>query len=135
MTLLEAYIITFTASFCSLVIEMVAGRILAPFVGVSIYTWTSIIGVILAGISIGAFIGGKLIDRFPTRKTLGWLLLISGIAALTIIPLTHAGCGVSVSGLAHGAHLYHHVDNIFHTGLCPRDNITGCRTAYTEKPR
>ncbi|MEN6615656.1 MAG: fused MFS/spermidine synthase [Syntrophorhabdus sp.] len=88
MTLLEAYIITFTASFCSLVIEMVAGRILAPFVGVSIYTWTSIIGVILAGISIGAFIGGKLVDRFPTRKTLGILLLISGISALTIIPLT-----------------------------------------------
>ena len=55
MTLLEAYIITFTASFCSLVIEMVAGRILAPFVGVSIYTWTSIIGVILAGISIGVY--------------------------------------------------------------------------------
>jgi spermidine synthase len=90
MTLLEAYIITFTASFCSLVIEMVAGRILAPFVGVSIYTWTSIIGVILAGISVGAFIGGQLVDRFPTRKTLGWLLLLSGITALTIIPLTHA---------------------------------------------
>jgi spermidine synthase len=68
---------------------MVAGRILAPFVGVSIYTWTSIIGVILAGISIGAYIGGKLVDRFPFRKTLGWLLLLSGIAALTIIPLTN----------------------------------------------
>lgn len=79
----------FIASFCSLVIEMVAGRILAPFVGVSIYTWTSIIGVILAGISIGAYIGGKLVDRFPFRKTLGWLLLLSGIAALTIIPLTN----------------------------------------------
>ncbi len=89
MTLLEAYIITFIASFCSLVIEMVAGRILAPFVGVSIYTWTSIIGVILAGISIGAYIGGKLADRFPTRKTLGWLLLLSGVTALTIIPLTN----------------------------------------------
>ena len=57
MTLLEAYIVMFIASFCTLVIEMVAGRILAPFVGVSIYTWTSIIGVILAGISIGAYIG------------------------------------------------------------------------------
>ncbi|MCX7965591.1 MAG: fused MFS/spermidine synthase [Syntrophorhabdaceae bacterium] len=90
MSLIEAYIITFIASFCSLVIEMVAGRILAPFVGVSIYTWTSIIGVILAGISIGAYIGGKLADRFPTRKTLGWLLLISGITSLTIIPLTYA---------------------------------------------
>jgi len=89
MSLIEAYIITFIASFCTLVIEMVAGRILAPFVGVSIYTWTSIIGVILAGISIGAYIGGKLVDRFPYRKTLGWLLLLSGITALSIIPLTH----------------------------------------------
>jgi spermidine synthase len=89
MSLFEAYIITFIASFCTLVIEMVAGRILAPFVGVSIYTWTSIIGVILAGISIGAYIGGKLVDRFPFRKTLGWLLLLSGITALSIIPLTN----------------------------------------------
>jgi len=89
MSLIEAYIITFIASFCTLVIEMVAGRILAPFVGVSIYTWTSIIGVILAGISIGAYTGGKLVDRFPYRKTLGWLLLISGITSLSIIPLTH----------------------------------------------
>jgi spermidine synthase len=88
MSLLEAYVITFVASFCSLVIEMVAGRILAPFVGVSLYTWTSIIGVILAGISIGAYIGGRVVDRFPHRKTLGILLLLSGIAALGIIPLT-----------------------------------------------
>jgi spermidine synthase len=89
MNLIEAYVIMFIASFCTLVIEMVAGRILAPFVGVSIYTWTSIIGVILAGISIGAYVGGKLVDRFPVRKTLGWLLLLSGISALTIIPFTN----------------------------------------------
>jgi spermidine synthase len=89
MSLLEAYVVTFIASFCTLVIEMVAGRILAPFVGVSIYTWTSIIGVILAGISVGAWIGGMLVDKYPFRKTLGWLLLLSGIMALTIIPLTN----------------------------------------------
>ena len=86
MTLFEAYIITFIASFCTLVIEMVAGRILAPFVGVSIYTWTSIIGVILAGISIGAYIGGKLVDRFPSRKTLGWLLLFRESQPLPSFP-------------------------------------------------
>src|SRR5690349_4559743 len=50
--------IVFVASFCLLVIELVAGRILAPYVGVSLYTWTSIIGVVLAGISIGAWVGG-----------------------------------------------------------------------------
>ena len=90
MSLLGAYVITFIASFCSLVIEMVAGRILAPFVGVSLYTWTSIIGVILAGISIGAYIGGRLVDRFPHRRTLALLLFLSGAAALSIIPLTRS---------------------------------------------
>ena len=88
MHIITAYIITFIASFCMLVIEIVAGRILAPFVGVSLYTWTSIIGVVLAGISIGAFFGGKLADRYPDTKTLGWLLLISGIATLSIAPVT-----------------------------------------------
>jgi predicted membrane-bound spermidine synthase len=88
VNLKEAYLITFIASFCTLVIEIAAGRILAPFVGVSIYTWTSIIGVILAGISIGAYIGGKLGDRFPRITTVGWLLLLSGITTLTVIPLT-----------------------------------------------
>jgi spermidine synthase len=93
MNIITAYIITFIASFCILVIEIVAGRILAPFVGVSLYTWTSIIGVVLAGISIGAFAGGKLADRFPYRKTLEWLLLISGIATILISPATNIIAG------------------------------------------
>lgn len=85
--IIKANIIVFIASFCTLVIELVAGRIMAPYVGVSLYTWTSIIGVVLAGISIGAYIGGLLADRFPTPATLGWLLLLSGIGALAIAPL------------------------------------------------
>jgi hypothetical protein len=36
-----------------LVLEIIAGRLIAPYVGVSLYTWTSIIGVILAGLSLG----------------------------------------------------------------------------------
>jgi spermidine synthase len=86
---MTAYIITFIASFCILVIEIVAGRILAPFVGVSLYTWTSIIGVVLAGISIGAFFGGKLADRYPETRTLIWLLFVAGIATLLISPVTN----------------------------------------------
>jgi len=93
MNIVTAYIISFVSSFCILVIEIVAGRILAPFVGVSLYTWTSIIGVVLTGISIGAYLGGKLADRFPGRKTLGWLLLVSGIATLLISPVTNLAAG------------------------------------------
>src|SRR5512136_735790 len=85
---IKANIIVFIASFCTLVIELVAGRIMAPYVGVSLYTWTSIIGVVLAGISIGAWVGGILADRYPRQATLGWLLFLSGVGALTIAPLT-----------------------------------------------
>ncbi len=87
---IKAVIVVFIASFCTMVIELVAGRIMAPYIGVSLYTWTSIIGVVLAGISIGAFLGGKLADRYPTPRTLGWLLFVSGLAALSISPLTAA---------------------------------------------
>jgi spermidine synthase len=91
-TVIKANVVVFVASFCTLVIELVAGRILAPYIGVSLYTWTSIIGVVLAGISIGAYLGGLLADRFPRQTTLGWLLLLSGVGAFSIVPLTnHVG--------------------------------------------
>jgi spermidine synthase len=86
---IKANIAVFIASFCTLVIELVAGRIMAPYVGVSLYTWTSIIGVVLAGISIGAYLGGRIADRYPRSSTLGWLLFLSGLGAFSISPLTN----------------------------------------------
>lgn len=77
--------IVFVASACSLIIELVAGRIMAPYVGVSLYTWTSIIGVVLAGISLGNYLGGKIADRWGSRKTLGIILLLSGLLSLSIL--------------------------------------------------
>jgi spermidine synthase len=84
----KANTVVFIASFCTLVIELVAGRMMAPYVGVSLYTWTSIIGVVLAGISAGAYLGGRLADRYPRTRTLGWLLVLSGMGAFSIGPLT-----------------------------------------------
>lgn len=84
----RAAIVVFVASFCTLVIEIVAGRVLAPHVGISLYTWTSIIGVVLAGISLGAWAGGALADRRPHASTLGWLLAAAGLTALLIVPAT-----------------------------------------------
>jgi spermidine synthase len=85
--IVKANTVVFIASFCTLVIELVAGRIMAPYVGVSLYTWTSIIGIVLAGISVGAYLGGRLADRYPRSSTLGWLLLLSGVGAFSIAPL------------------------------------------------
>ena len=81
------YLIVFTASACTLILEIVAGRILAPVIGVSLYTWTSIIGVVLAGISVGNYLGGLTADRFPARLTLGIILLVSGVLTVIILPL------------------------------------------------
>src|SRR4030043_296231 len=87
--IIKANIVVFIASFCTLVIELVAGRIMAPYVGVSLYTWTSIIGVVLAGISIGAYVGGLIADRHPRASTLGWLLFLVGLGAFSIPPLSN----------------------------------------------
>ncbi|HEX2834179.1 MAG TPA: fused MFS/spermidine synthase [Thermoanaerobaculia bacterium] len=87
-TIARAAVVTFIASFCTLVVELVAGRVLAPYVGVSLYTWTSIIGVVLAGISLGAYAGGWLADRRPLPSTLGWLLLAAGCTSILIAPAT-----------------------------------------------
>ena len=84
----RAAAIVFVASFCTLVIELVAGRVLAPYVGVSLYTWTSIIGVVLAGISAGAYAGGWLADRRASSATLASLLFASGVTAMLIVPAT-----------------------------------------------
>jgi len=83
----RAYFIVFVASACGLVIEIVAARLLAPVIGVSLYSWRSIIGVVLAGISIGNLVGGRVADRFPSPTTLGIILLAGGVSCLTVVPL------------------------------------------------
>ncbi|MEX2556546.1 MAG: fused MFS/spermidine synthase [Actinomycetota bacterium] len=75
----------FVGSGCLLVLELVAGRILAPTIGVSLYTWTSIIGVVLAGISLGNWLGGRIADRAPGRATLSSLYLLSALTSALIL--------------------------------------------------
>jgi len=48
-----------------LVIEIIGTRILSPFFGSGIYTWTSLIATTLAALSLGYAIGGRLVDKFP----------------------------------------------------------------------
>lgn len=80
--------VVFVASGCTLVLEIAAGRLLAPYLGVSLYTWTSIIGVVLAGISLGNYLGGVVGDLAGSRRTLGLLLAAGGLASLAVLPFT-----------------------------------------------
>ena len=74
--------VIFFANAALLVLQLVAGRLLAPFIGSSLETWTSVIGVFLAGIALGNAFGGKLADRYPTPRTLAVLLALGAVAAL-----------------------------------------------------
>ena len=50
--------------------EITAGRLLAPYVGMSLYSWTAIIAVVLAGLSLGNWCGGYLSDRPSERQVI-----------------------------------------------------------------
>jgi spermidine synthase len=78
----------FIGSGCLLVIEIVGGRILAPEIGVSLYTWTSVIGVVLAGISLGNWLGGRIADRRPGRSILSYEYLLAAAATGLIMLLS-----------------------------------------------
>jgi spermidine synthase len=78
----------FFGSACLLALELVAFRILAPVIGVSLYTWTSVIGVTLAGISLGNFIGGRLADARPGRRMLSYQYLAGAIACAIVLVLS-----------------------------------------------
>jgi len=62
-----------------LAVEIAAGRIVSDRLGASVYTWTSVIGVVLTGLTIGAWIGGMLADRYAPRPLLRLLLVVAAI--------------------------------------------------------
>jgi len=82
----------FGASASVLIVELVALRLLAPYLGLTLETNTMVIGVALAGIAIGAWFGGRAADVVAPRRVLGPLLAVSGIAvAATPVLVRTAG--------------------------------------------
>jgi spermidine synthase len=79
----------FVGSGCLLVLELVAARLVAPIVGVSLYTWTSVIGVVLAGVAIGNYAGGRVADRWPSRSALGLIYVAASGASLAVLAALH----------------------------------------------
>jgi MFS family permease len=82
--LIISYLTSFIGGFCVMAVEIIAGRLIARYLGVSLYTWTSVIGVVLAGISFGNYIGGRIADRFPAQRALSWLFVLASIFCIFI---------------------------------------------------
>jgi len=72
---------------CGLIVmafEIIASRILGPFVGTSITVWTSIIGIILLSLSLGYVIGGRLADKKPLHSRLAIIVILAGILLILV---------------------------------------------------
>lgn len=82
MSLSLARSLVFFTSAAVLVVELLAARLLAPYLGVSLVVFTGIIAVILAGISLGAWLGGRLADSRDPRTLLGPILVAGGLTAM-----------------------------------------------------
>jgi pentatricopeptide repeat protein len=76
----------FLAGAATMVVELAAGRLVARHLGMSLYTWTAIIGVILAGMSLGNHLGGRVADRYAPVRALRWLFFCAGLSCLAVLP-------------------------------------------------
>jgi predicted membrane-bound spermidine synthase len=94
----QAALLTFLAAACVLVLEIAAGRLLAPYVGVSLLTYTGIIGVILAGIALGAWLGGKAADAYGPLTLLGPTFVVGGLTAMAAVPIVDVVGALDIGG-------------------------------------
>ena len=129
------YFVVFSASACGLIIEIVASRLLAPMVGVSLFTWTSIIGVVLAGISLGNYLGGVLADKYPSPKTLGIILLGAGLTSLAVLPMLALVVWAVRRATYPAAHRAHHIHAIPCPQRHPGNGHARSHQAPAAKPR
>ncbi len=81
--------LVFVAAGAVLMLEILAVRLLAPYVGLTLETTTSIIGAALAGIALGAAVGGYFADRTDTRLLIVGLLIGGGLLTLLTVPVVH----------------------------------------------
>ncbi|MGE3820909.1 MAG: fused MFS/spermidine synthase, partial [Isosphaeraceae bacterium] len=80
-------VLSFIASLTFMALEMVAGRMLSRHLGSSLYGWTSIIGVLLGGLSLGNYFGGKLADFIRDEKQASWLFLMASVLTVSVLLL------------------------------------------------
>jgi len=77
-------LVAFLAGALLMALELVGSRVLAPFFGGSIFVWGSLIGVFLAAMSLGYYMGGRLVDRCPSPFLLSGFIFVSGLFVLLL---------------------------------------------------
>lgn len=76
--------VVFVSGACAMVVELAGARVIAPYLGSTIYTWTAVIGLVMAALSAGYYIGGSLGDRHRDRAHLSAILLCASLLTAAI---------------------------------------------------
>jgi len=78
------YLIAGWSGYFVMGIELLGGRLLAPYFGSSIYVWGAVITVFMLALSLGYLAGGRASLHTPTLRRLAAILVA---AALTTLPI------------------------------------------------
>lgn len=84
-----AIALVFLSSAAVLIVEILATRLVAPYVGINLQVNSAVIGTVLAAIAVGTWFGGRLADRTDPRRLIGTFLLIGGLTTLLVFPTVH----------------------------------------------
>jgi MFS family permease len=79
--------VVFVAAGAVLVLEVVGLRLVGPYLGVTLQTSSAVIGVSLAAIAYGAWVGGQAADRIPPRRLLGPAFVLAAAATALTLPV------------------------------------------------
>jgi spermidine synthase len=93
------YLLVFLAGVGTLATEICASRLLAPYFGSSTIVWANLIGLVLASLSLGYWLGGKLADRRPEPRLLGTIVLAAALLVALTPFLARPFLDLSVEGL------------------------------------
>jgi spermidine synthase len=93
------YALVFLAGVGTLATEICASRLLAPYYGSSTIVWANIIGLTLASLSLGYWLGGRIADRNPSPRLLGRLVLLASVLVALIPFVSKPILDVAAEGL------------------------------------
>jgi spermidine synthase len=91
--------VVFMAGVGSLATEIAASRLLAPYFGNSTIVWANVIGLVLASLSLGYWLGGRLADRRPDPRVLGGVVAAAAVLVAATPFLARPFLDLTVEGL------------------------------------